>query len=103
MEFDELVRDSTDWPGDTHFDSVFQHQGLNEHPEYVFEGMRTKLHWFQNPESIPCILTVVSFPLGDKLKIVVRGNEHIITPENADMIRDRLCDTIHKLASSLQK
>lgn len=103
MQFDELVRHSTDWPGDTHFDSVFQHQGLNEHPEYVFDGINTKLHWFQNPESIPCILTVVSFPLGDKLKIVVRGNEHIITPGNADMIRDKLCDIIHELASSLQK
>jgi hypothetical protein len=102
MGFDEIVRTSTDWPADTHYDSVFQHQNLNEHPEFDFEGTPSRLHWFQNPDSVPCILTVVSYPLEDGLKIVVRGNEHIITPENADMINKMLCEMIIKLSSSLQ-
>jgi hypothetical protein len=102
MGFDEIVRTSTDWPANTHYDSVFQHQNLNEHPEFDFEGTTSRLHWFQNPDSVPVILTVVSFPLKDKLKIVVRGNEHNITPANSDMINKMLCDMISKVSSSLQ-
>jgi hypothetical protein len=102
MGFDEIVRTSTDWPADTEYDSVFQHQNLNEHPEFDFEGTSSRLHWFQNPDSVPCILTVVSYPLEDGLRIVVRGNEHIITPESADRINKLLCETIGALSSSLQ-
>ncbi|CAN9275789.1 unnamed protein product [Alternaria alternata] len=102
MGFDEIVRTSTDWPADTEYDSVFQHQNLNEHPEFDFEGTSSRLHWFQNPDSVPCILTVVSYPLEDGLRIVIRGNEHIITPESAERINEMLCETIGALSSSLQ-
>ncbi|KAL1799672.1 hypothetical protein ACET3X_000014 [Alternaria dauci] len=102
MGFDEIVRTSTDWPANTEYDSVFQHQNLNEHPEFDFEDTTARLHWFQNPDSVPCILTVVSFPLEDGLKILVRGNEHIITPESAERINKMLCETIGKLGSALQ-
>ncbi|KAH7086119.1 nonribosomal peptide synthetase 3 [Paraphoma chrysanthemicola] len=102
MGFDEIVQGSTDWPADTAYDSVFQHQNLNEHPEFDFEDTNARLHWFQNPDSVPAILTVVSYPLEDGLKIVVRGNEHMITPENAEMINRMLCEMIRELSSSLQ-
>ncbi|KAL6152849.1 NRPS [Exserohilum turcicum] len=102
LGFDEIVRTATDWPADTHYDSVFQHQNLNEHPEFEFEDTTSRLHWFQNPDSVPCILTVVSYPLKDGLRIVVRGNEHIITPASAEMINQRLCEMIGKLSASLQ-
>ncbi|RMZ72065.1 destruxin synthetase [Pyrenophora seminiperda CCB06] len=102
MGFDDIVRMSTDWPAETQFDSVFQHQNLDEHPKLDFDGTTTtQLHWFQNPGSVPVILTVITFPLKDKLKVLVWGNEQIITPANAEKINKMLCDMIAKLSASL--
>ncbi|ENI04720.1 hypothetical protein COCC4DRAFT_40817 [Bipolaris maydis ATCC 48331] len=103
MGFDDIVRTSTDWPADAHYDSVFQYQNLNEHPVFDFEGTDSRLHWFQNPDSVPAILTVVAYPLEDGLRIVVRGNEHMITPEGAELINTSLCEMIGKVSSSLHE
>jgi hypothetical protein len=53
-----------------------------------------------------CLFGYLSSMFGSqhaRLKIVVRGNEHIITPEGADMINKTLCEMIGKLSSSLQQ
>ncbi|EUC27911.1 hypothetical protein COCCADRAFT_110508 [Bipolaris zeicola 26-R-13] len=94
MGFKDIVQSCTDWPAGTNFDSVIQHQNIDENPTLNFPGTDGRLKWFQNPHLVSDILTVMSHPQNGRLKLVVSGNTHIITMENADMISRMLCDTI---------
>lgn len=100
--FDDIVRSCTDWPAATNFDSVLQHQNIDEDSEFHFAGAATRLQWFQNPSAVPDLLSVVSYPQGNKLKLVISGNTHIMNAGHADMIIRMLCDSVMQLSAALE-
>ncbi|KAH5617621.1 hypothetical protein HBI23_252310 [Parastagonospora nodorum] len=102
MGFDDIVRSCTDWPATTKFDSVLQHQNIDEDAEFHFADAATRLQWFQSPSAVSDLLSVTSYPQGDKLKLVISGNTHIMNPEHADMISRMLCDMIMQLSAALE-
>jgi amino acid adenylation domain-containing protein len=99
MGLDDIIQNCTDWPADSTFDTVVQHQNIDEHPETQLAGLTAKLQWFNNPNAVPPYLGVLSYSQRDRLRILVLGNTHILTPETADSLAAVLCKTIAKLSA----
>jgi non-ribosomal peptide synthetase component F len=102
MGFDEIVRNCTDWPATSEFDSVVKHQNVDEHPGFHVGGRTTKLEWFKNPFWIPSRLDIVSYPLDGKLRLTIESNTHILTVGDAHLLLSMLSETVTKLSSELQ-
>ncbi|XP_014550376.1 hypothetical protein COCVIDRAFT_31863 [Bipolaris victoriae FI3] len=100
-QLDEIVRECTDWPAGSEFDSVVQHQNIDEHPGVCFAGAKTKVQWFDNPFWIARQLYFFSLPQADQLKLTVAGNTHILTAEAAHSILDILAATIAELSQNM--
>ncbi|CAE7020751.1 Nonribosomal peptide synthetase 3 [Pyrenophora teres f. teres] len=101
MGLDDIVQHCTDWPAKSEFDSIVQHQNIEEQPEIQFAGETTKLQWFENPFAVPRQLFVFSRPRGNSLTITINGNTGILTDQCAEKLLVMLCDTISQLSDSL--
>ncbi|CAE7034434.1 HC-toxin synthetase [Pyrenophora teres f. teres] len=49
MGWDEIVKDCTDWPAGTMYDSLVQHQNIIARPEISFAGVTAKLNGSKTP------------------------------------------------------
>jgi hypothetical protein len=101
IDFDKLVQTCTDWPTTTKFTSMLQHQNIDDHPEVDFNGVATKVGWFENPYGAPDSLFVISYPQGDTLKLVAISNTNILTTRSAKMVLHILCQTIMEFSNEL--
>jgi len=97
-QFDEIVQDCTDWPAGSEFDSVVQHQNIDENPEVCFAGNAAKLQWFEKPFLVARRLYFFSHPQADQLKLTVGGNTRILTVETAHSVLNVLSATIEELS-----
>ncbi|KAF2463679.1 acetyl-CoA synthetase-like protein [Lindgomyces ingoldianus] len=102
MGWDEIMKECTDWPAESALDSVIQHQNIDVEFETRIAGETAKVQWFNNPFGVPSYLSVWSQPQGDKLKIMVAGNTHILAAEMAHPLLDMLVETITTLSTNLQ-
>lgn len=100
-QLDEIIHDCTDWTGGSNFDSIVQHQNIDEHPEVCFARETTKLQWFDKPSGIARQLYFISHPQANQLKLTVGGNTHILTVEAASRILDVLAATIAELSRNI--
>ncbi|KAK1912722.1 hypothetical protein P3342_004658 [Pyrenophora teres f. teres] len=101
MVLDDIVQHCTDWPAKSEFDSIVQHQNIEEQPEIQFAGETTKLQWFENSFAVCRQLFVFSHPRGNSLTITITGNTGILTDQCAEKLLVMLCDTISQLSDSL--
>ncbi|EFQ92479.1 hypothetical protein PTT_10404 [Pyrenophora teres f. teres 0-1] len=100
---DDISQHCTDWPAKSDwFDSIVQHQNVEDQPEIQFAGETTKLQWFENPFAVPRQLFVFSRPRGNSLSITVNGNTGILTDQCAEKLLTMLCDTIVQLSGYLE-
>jgi non-ribosomal peptide synthetase component F len=97
---DDIIQNCTNWPVGSPFDTVVQHQNIDEHPETQLASLAAKLQWFENPNAVPPYIGVVSYSQRDRLRILVLGTTHILTPKTADSVAAMLCETITKLSAS---
>ena len=102
MGFDQMVQDCTDWPVEATFDTIIQHQNIDDHAEIEFAGETATIEWLDNPYEVPQQLTVLSTPCGDQMTINISGNTHMLTAECAQALLGMLCDTVIQLSSNLQ-
>ncbi|KAL7773083.1 hypothetical protein CFE70_003047 [Pyrenophora teres f. teres 0-1] len=102
MGLDDIVQHCTDWPANSEFDSIVQHQNIEEQPEIQFAREITKLQWFENPFAVPRQLSVLSQPRGDNLTIAIGGNTGILTDQCTEKLLTMLCDTILQLSGNLE-
>jgi amino acid adenylation domain-containing protein len=102
-QLDEIVQDCTDWPAGSEFDSMVQHQNINEHPEICFSRNTAKLQWFEKPFGVVQQLYFLSHPQADQLKLTVGGNTRILTVEAAHSVLDVLAATIAELSRNLKE
>ncbi|KAL7780605.1 hypothetical protein CFE70_010630 [Pyrenophora teres f. teres 0-1] len=100
--WDEIVKDCTDWPAGTMFDSLVQHQNIIAQPEISFAGVTAKLNGFQNPFGEAPFLSLFSQPEDSQLKIIISGNTHFLTVERASLLVDMLAQTAQALSYSPQ-
>ncbi|KAK1912796.1 hypothetical protein P3342_004732 [Pyrenophora teres f. teres] len=102
MGLDDIVQHCTDWPAKSEFDTILQHQNIEEQPKIQFAGEITKLQWFENPFAVPRQLYVLSQPRGDNLTITIGGNTGILTVQCAEKLLAMLCNTIVQLSGNLE-
>ena len=98
LGFKDIIKYCTDWPVESTFDSTVQHQNVDEHPQFPFTDVPTRLWWYKNPNVVPSALVIVSYPELDGLKLRILANSHIMTTETADALLDCLCRTIGSLS-----
>ncbi|CAA9959472.1 Nonribosomal peptide synthetase 3 [Pyrenophora teres f. maculata] len=101
MGLDDIVQHCTNWPAKSEFNSILQHQNIEEQPEIQFAGETTKLQWFNNPFAVSRQLFVFSHPRNNSLTITITGNTGILTDQCAEKLLAMLCDTISQLSDSL--
>jgi amino acid adenylation domain-containing protein len=100
-QLDEIIHDCTDWPAGSEFDTMIQHQNIDEHPEVCFAGETTKLQWFIKPFEMARQLYFLSHPQAGQLKLTVEGNTHILTVEATHSILDVLAATVAELSRNI--
>ncbi|OSS43873.1 hypothetical protein B5807_11703 [Epicoccum nigrum] len=100
-QLDEIIHDCTDWPAGSKFDTMVQHQNIDEHPEVCFAGETTRLQWFDNPFAIAQQLYFFSLPQAGQLKLTVGGNTRLLTVEAAHSILEVLAATVAKLSRNI--
>jgi aryl carrier-like protein len=95
----DISENCTNWPVDSAFDSIIQHQNVDEHPEFQIAGVINSMNGFRNPHNIDRSLYMMSHPQGDRLRIELFANSDIMAAEKAHVLLDTLCAAVKKLAS----
>jgi non-ribosomal peptide synthetase component F len=102
-QLDEIIHDCTDWPAGSEFDTMVQHQNIDEHPEVCFAGETTKIQWFEESYGIARQLYFISYPQADQLKLRVGGNTHLLTIKAAHSILEVLAATVAELSQNIDR
>ncbi|KFZ17889.1 hypothetical protein V502_04376 [Pseudogymnoascus sp. VKM F-4520 (FW-2644)] len=102
MGWDEIIQQCTDWTSGLALDTVVLHQNIDVEPEIHIAGATGKAQWFSHPLQVAHHIAVVSQPQGDKLRIIIAGNSHILRAEIAGPLLDMLIETIIMLSINLQ-
>lgn len=102
MGLSDIVQNCTNWPAGTLFESIVQHQNVEEQPQFKFAGQDTQLEWFENSFAVPDQLWVISHPKGEKLAVTIAGNTGMMTDKSAQTLLDMVCDTIVRLSNDLE-
>ncbi|UPK92404.1 hypothetical protein LCI18_003339 [Fusarium solani-melongenae] len=95
--FKDIMHESTNWPAKSDFESVLHHANVDEHPEFDFDGTKTKLHFFTNPRLIVSRLALASYPTkgGECLQFRLTGSTDKLSDVQAKILLDALCKIIH--------
>jgi hypothetical protein len=102
MGWDEIIQQCTDWTSGLALDTVVLHQNIDVEPEIHIAGATGKAQWFNHPLQVAHHIGVVSQPQGDKLRIIIAGNTHILRAEIAGPLLDMLVETVITLSTNLQ-
>ncbi|KAK5989807.1 Nonribosomal peptide synthetase dtxS1 [Cladobotryum mycophilum] len=104
LGFKDMIENCTDWSVKLPFDSVIQFQNVDEHPTMRFEGMTSRVEFFENPDPVPPSspsLGAIFYPRGDRLLVKLRTNTRVMTMETANLLRDGLCGIIRDMTKDL--
>ncbi|KFH45123.1 Nonribosomal peptide synthetase-like protein [Hapsidospora chrysogenum ATCC 11550] len=93
LGFNEIIEHCTDWPAGSTFQSMIQHQNIDEHPEIESTETSAPVRFFGNEHIVPQSLVMVSYPPegGRRLQIKLLGNTHILTREMAGSMMRAIC------------
>ncbi|KAJ4188794.1 Nonribosomal peptide synthetase 30 [Fusarium falciforme] len=94
--FKDIMHESTNWPANSDFESVLHHANVDEHPEFDFDGAKTKLHFFTNPRLNVSRLALASYPTkgGECLQFRLTGSTDKLSDVQAKILLDALCKII---------
>ncbi|KAI0399423.1 hypothetical protein F4802DRAFT_612185 [Xylaria palmicola] len=96
----EIMRDCADWKDSKDFDFVIQHQNVDENPGFRVAGVETKLNYFLNPNGLPpWKVFMMSYPQGSKLHVKLSSNNHVMSPETAQILVDKVVVIMERLAT----
>ena len=89
LGYKEMIKNCTDWPVGSGFESTIQHQNIDQNPEVVqSSGVASRVQFFHNPHLVPMSIHMVSETRGDKLGFELNSNTHIMTTETAKAMVD---------------
>ncbi|KAI8716954.1 Nonribosomal peptide synthetase 30 [Fusarium sp. LHS14.1] len=94
--FKDIMHESTNWPANSDFESVLHHANVDEHPEFDFDGTKTKLHFFTNPRLNVSRLALASYPTkgGECLQFRLTASTDKLSDVQAKMLLEALCEII---------
>ena len=96
----EIVDRRTSWPRGTLFDSIVQHQNVDENPEFRLENTTTRVQGFS--KFIHPTLAIVSYEVGKELRLTVNTNNHFLSHSIAEMLLAQLCAAIETIDRNLK-
>jgi amino acid adenylation domain-containing protein len=97
LDTGDILQQCTSWPAGTEFQSVIQHQNIDEHPEIQLSTTSSRVQFFVNWSNVPSSLFLMSYPHGNGLRFSLHANTHVISIEAAKGLLDGLCDMIRSL------
>lgn len=98
MGFRDIMENCTDWPAGSTFDTVIQHQNVDEHLEVSFSEVATQTDFFVHPTIVPPSLCMISYPQGDRLQFKIIANTAIVSEKTAATMIDCLGRIMEQLA-----
>ena len=102
IDLDHLFKEMSWQSDESDFDSLFQHQGVEETPVFDMSGQSVQLSWFDNPHQCPPRLVIMSYPTDNGVKVRVMANTHITTPAIAQKIANSICVAASNILSAKQ-
>ncbi|KAJ5675353.1 hypothetical protein N7462_008250 [Penicillium macrosclerotiorum] len=98
LGLDEIIEHCTNWEGST-FDSILQHQGLDDEPLFAFNDGSVKIQWHRPEDIGPPQINVLSTLNGDQVNIAVSGRIGFLGIESAEALLSALAKCISALTS----
>jgi hypothetical protein len=97
---DGIIEHCTNWPTGTRFETVIQHQNVDEHPEFETPHGSSQVQFFENPDLIPPSLFLASYPQGNRLRVRLFANTHIVSRTAVGPLLASLCRMMVSLGHS---
>lgn len=95
LGLESIIENCTNWPAGASFDSILQHQNLDENPQFDLPGNITRLDWYKHPNQVlPPVLYVISYPIGRHVRMRIMTNANLMTTKVARDMLNSLCSTI---------
>ncbi|KAF4463820.1 non-ribosomal peptide synthetase [Fusarium albosuccineum] len=103
LGFKDILRECTDWPAGSEFESFLHHANVEEHPDFDFAGTRTRLSHFTNPRLGASQLMLASFPnkRGDHMQFQLNAMTDMLSEHQSRSLLDGLCKIIHLFGENL--
>ena len=101
----EIFKNCTDWPAGSRYNSVIQHQNLEERPEIALGGLRDRLGWVENPHGFikPPSLHMITYNSGDFLTFQLTSNIATMTEKKMQALLEQLFPMIQLIADDYRK
>ncbi|KAI9899658.1 hypothetical protein N3K66_006119 [Trichothecium roseum] len=105
LGFKDIIEHCTEWPAGSSFETVIQHQNIDERPTLEGSGgSEAQVSFFDNSHMVPPSLFIVSYPrAGKRLEIKLFANDHVITEKGANVLLQSLCQVSERLGVSPQE
>lgn len=97
---EDIIEQCTDWPAGTRFNTIIQHQNIDEHPEFETPQGPSQVRFYENPDIIPPSLFLAAYPEGNRLRVKLFANTHIVSKKSAVPLLDSLCKIMVGLSHS---
>ncbi|KAI9903491.1 hypothetical protein N3K66_000020 [Trichothecium roseum] len=97
------IQNNVGWAVGSDFESVVQHQGVDETPGFQLSNGSVKVGWFDSPYYFPPRLLVMSYPMAGGVRIKLHANSHIVSVDMAETLLSSLCKALKMLIASHDK
>ena len=97
----DIVDNCTDWHTTSDFDSVLQHQNIEEHTAFKFGEGVSQVGAFENPHYVQPSIYITSRSQEGCLRLDISTNSHIMTSRTAKGLLSQLKTTIEVLEKAL--
>ncbi|PVH90759.1 CoA-dependent acyltransferase, partial [Periconia macrospinosa] len=98
LGFADIIKHCTDWRTTSRFDINIQHQNIDEHPEFTFQGTKNRLQFFQYPNILPMSqIHLMCYPEHGRLRINLTTDTSIMCKETANSLLASLMKIIRQL------
>jgi amino acid adenylation domain-containing protein len=96
----DIFKNCTEWPAESRYNSVIQHQNLEERPEINLRGSRDRLGWVENPHGFikPPSLHMITYNSGDFLTFQLTSNIASMTEKRMQALLQQLFPMIKLIA-----
>ncbi|EAW08665.1 putative nonribosomal peptide synthase [Aspergillus clavatus NRRL 1] len=100
LELKDIVQHATDWPADTEFGVIVQHQNIQLSHDLGLHGIEAKYSLFPQFEPRGEVF-VFTEPYEDRVEVQVCANSRILSPERGRLMAKGISETIEHFSRSL--
>ncbi|KHN97569.1 Amino acid adenylation [Metarhizium album ARSEF 1941] len=94
LGYRDIIKECTDWPPGSAFESTIQHQNIDENPQVQSAAGTSQVRFFENPHLVPTSIHMVSQTRGRRLCFELNSNTHIMGTATAQAMVDGLVSIV---------